>query len=82
MTDEEPGNIVLNILRKLQDGQSRLEHGQNMTNERLSAVEHHLAGLVVSVNRFNDDLDELKSRVHRIERRLELTDDPADEPGG
>lgn len=76
MTDEEPDNIVLNILRRLQEGQSRLEHGQKMTNERLAAVEHHLAGLVVGVNRFNDDLDELKGRVHRIERRLELTDEP------
>lgn len=80
MTDE-PDNIVLNILRELRTDVGELKQGQQQTNERLTAVEHHLAGLVHGQMRFNDDVDGLRSRVERIERRLSLADEPADEPG-
>ena len=80
----EPDNIVLEILRRLQDGQSglldRVEFGFQQTNERLAAIEHHMAGFHTSLMRFNDDVDDLKVRVNRIERRLDLVDEPSDEP--
>lgn len=83
---DEPDNIVLEILHRLQNGQvdldRRMERGFQQTNERLASIEHHVAGLVHGQMRFNDDVDDLKSRVKRIERRLDLVDDPSGEPGG
>ncbi len=69
-------NIMLEILKKLQAGQSRLEDGQRQTNERLAAIEHHMAGFHLSLTTHTDEMDTLKSRIDRIERRLELADDP------
>ncbi len=71
-------NIMLAILKKLQAGQSRLEDGQRQTNERLAAIEHHMAGFHVTLTTYMDEIDALKNRVDRIERRLELSDDPGD----
>ena len=80
MTDE-PDNIVLNILRELRTDMADLQQGQKQTNERLTAIEHHVAGLVHGQLRFNDDVDDLRARIGRVERRLKLSDEPADEPG-
>ena len=71
-------NIMLEILKKLQVGQSHLEQGQRQTNERLAAIEHHMAGFHVTLTTYMDNIDSLKNRVDRIERRLELVDDPQD----
>lgn len=72
----EPDNIVLNILREMRTDIGDLKQGQKQTNERLTAVEHHLAGLVHGQMRFNDETDDLRERISRIERRLELVDEP------
>ncbi len=37
-------NLVIDILRKIQGDISALREGQNATNQRLSAIEHHMAG--------------------------------------
>ena len=74
MMSEEPGNIVLSILREMRTDMHDLKHGQRQTNERLTAIEHHVAGLVHGQARFNDDVDDLKARIERIERRLDLVD--------
>ncbi len=71
---EEPDNVVLNLLREMRKDMHDLKHGQRQTNERLAAVEHHLAGLVHGQIRVNDHVDELRNRVERIERRLQLQD--------
>lgn len=73
---DEPDNIVLNLLREMRQDIHDLKQGQKQTNERLTAVEHHLAGLVHGQMRFNDDVDGLRARMARIERRLDLIDDP------
>ena len=72
--------LMLDILQKLQDGQSQLQHSHRMTNERLSAIEHHLAGIAISVNRSTDEMDMVKARIDRIERRLEISNEPPTEP--
>lgn len=77
--NDEPDNIVLSMLREMRKDLGDLKQGQKQTNERLSSIEHHVTGIVVSINRFNDDADGLRDRVRRIERRLDLVDDPADD---
>ena len=74
--DTEPDHIVLNILREMRGDLGQLKSGQQQTNERLATIEHHLAGFHGSLVRFGDDVDDLKARVDRIERRLNLSDDP------
>ena len=71
-------NIVIEILRDLQGGQAHLRSGQQQTNERLAAIEHHMAGFHGSLVRFDTVVEELEHRVARIERRLQLSDpDPS-----
>ena len=52
---EEPDNIVLNILREMRKDIADLKQGQRQTNERLSVMEHHLAGLVTGQVRVHHD---------------------------
>ncbi len=75
----ETDNVMLEILKQLQAGQSRLEGGQRQTNERLAAIEHHMAGFHVSLTSYSDDIDGLKERVSLLERRLEISSDPSGE---
>jgi hypothetical protein len=44
------------------------------TKMRLSSIDDHLAGVIMSVSGFNSRLDRIEERVGRIERRLDLTD--------
>jgi archaellum component FlaC len=41
---------------------------------RLSAIDDHLAGIMMSISGINNRLDRVEERVGRIERRLELTE--------
>ncbi|NJN47229.1 MAG: hypothetical protein HC808_12940 [Candidatus Competibacteraceae bacterium] len=63
---------MLEILKHLQGGLSRLEDGQRQTNERLAAIEHHMAGFHMTQVSYMDELSTLRNRVERIERRLDL----------
>lgn len=76
--NKQSDDIVLEILRAMRTDVGDLKTGQRQTNERLAAIEHHMAGFHGSLVRFNDDVDDLKDRVARLERRLELVDDPAE----
>jgi hypothetical protein len=64
---EEPDNLVLVLLRKLDTHTERMADDLRDLKVRMTSVEEGLAGL-------NRRLDRLDSRVERIERRLELAD--------
>ncbi|QQN61746.1 hypothetical protein JIR23_19150 [Bradyrhizobium diazoefficiens] len=66
MTDQ-PDNIVLAILRKIDQRTERMADDLQDLKTRVTAVEEGLAGV-------NRRLDRLEIRVDRIERRLELSD--------
>lgn len=74
MTDDTQ-NLVLEHLRairaKLDEHSNRLD-GIEM---QLSALGQQIAGLTTAVYGGGSDLQELRRRVERIERRLELRDD-------
>ena len=74
---QEPRDIVLELLRRIDRNVDGLSKDLISLTLRMAAVERHLAGLVTSDVDHNSELDRLKSRVNRIEHRLELTD-PAD----
>lgn len=66
MTDQ-PDNIVLALLRKIDQRTERMAEDLQDLKVRVTAVEEGLAGV-------NRRLDRLEIRVDRIERRLELSD--------
>jgi len=73
MTDQ-PENLIIEILRKIQTDIGELKEQQRTTNLRLSAIEHHMAGFHTSATSSHDEIDELRRRVEQLERRLELRD--------
>jgi len=67
-------NLVLEHLRAIRATLG--EHSNELAGIRLeiSAMGQQLAGLTAAVYSGKSELDSLKRRVERIERRLELTD--------
>ena len=63
----EPDNVVLVLLRNIDERTGRIVDDLQDLKIRLTSVEEGLAGV-------NRRLDRLDARVDRIERRLELTD--------
>jgi archaellum component FlaC len=66
---KEPDNIVLAILRKIDQRTERMAEDLQDLKVRVTSVEEGLAGV-------NRRLDRLENRVERIEQRLELSDAP------
>jgi archaellum component FlaC len=64
---EGPDNLVLSMLRKIDQRTERMAEDLHDVKVRLTAVEEGLAGV-------NRRLDRLEVRVERIERRLEIVD--------
>jgi archaellum component FlaC len=64
---DEPDNIVLAILRKIDQRTERMAEDLQDMKVRLTSVEEGLAGV-------NRRLDRLDHRLERIEPRLELSD--------
>jgi len=66
---EEPDNLVLVLLRRLDTKMDRLIDDVHELKVRMSSVETNLAGVQRRIDRLED-------RVERIERRLNLVSQP------
>lgn len=66
--------LMHDLLKDMRGSLAKLEQGQRLTNERLGAIEHHMAGFHVTVSSHNEEIDTIKERIERIERRLEITE--------
>jgi len=64
---DEPDNLVLQYLRRIDTKVDRLAEEVHDVKIRLTAIEEALAGV-------NRRIDRLEVRVERIERRLDLVD--------
>ena len=71
---EETTNLVLEHLRHIRSRVDGLTDAMRQVVLRLGAMERHLAGLHVSDVSQNAEIEQMKGRLQRIERRLELTD--------
>ncbi|WP_269513561.1 hypothetical protein [Brevundimonas subvibrioides] len=66
---DEPDNIVLTLLRRMDTKLDRVLDDISDLKVRMTHVEEGLAGV-------NRRLDRLETRVDRIEKRLDLVDHP------
>jgi hypothetical protein len=66
---DEPDNLVLTLLRRMDQKLDRVIDDVHDLKVRMTSVEEGLAGI-------HRRLDRLEIRVDRIERRLELTEQP------
>lgn len=66
--------LMHDLLKDMRGSLAKLEQGQRLTNERLGAIEHHMAGFHVTVSSNNEEIDTIKERIARLERRMEITD--------
>ena len=73
MTDDTT-NIVLEHLRHIRARVDGLTDDMRQVILRLGAIERHVAGLHISDVSQNAEIDMLKTRLDRVERRLELAD--------
>ncbi len=71
---EETTNLVLEHLRHIRASVDGLRDDMRQFIMRLASIERHHRGLHVSEVDQNVEIDRIKERLERIERRLELTD--------
>ena len=70
----ELNSLVLEHLRAIRADIADLKREVAGNSIQLSALGQQVAGLSVAVYGGKSDMDEVKRRIDRIERRLELTD--------
>lgn len=70
----EPDNLVLELLRAIRGDITELKRDSLATTMQLSAMGQQLAGLTAAVYAGHSEVDSLKSRVERIERRLNIAE--------
>jgi hypothetical protein len=71
---EETTNLVLEHLRHIRSRVDGLADDMRQVILRLGAQDRHLVGRQISEVGQNTEIDRIKQRLQRIERRLELTD--------
>lgn len=71
-------DIVIQILRNLQNGQSEIKHNldsfRSDMNLQLAALNEKFSGQVLSEIEIRKELSELRERLQRVEKRLDLID--------
>jgi hypothetical protein len=72
---EQATNLVLEHLRHIRGRVDGLTDDMRQVMLRLGAVERHLARMHISDVSQNSEIEQLRGREQRIERRLELTED-------
>lgn len=65
---------LFEVLKRIQTKLDTLEQKIDDLGVRLLAVEQHMSALQISEYRQNSELDRLRSRIERIEKRLDLVD--------
>lgn len=73
MTDER-ADLMLEILKGLQNDLAAVGRDQVAQRIRLHAIEDHQRGILTSLYGMQSDVADLKIGIDRIERRLGLTD--------
>ncbi|MCI0617487.1 hypothetical protein L0244_31315 [bacterium] len=71
-------DIVIQILRNLQNGQSEIKYNldslRSDMNLQLPALNEKFSGQMLSEIEIRKELSELRERLQRVEKRLDLVD--------
>ena len=70
----EPDNLVLEHLRAIRGDMTKMSDRMDTLATEMTAMRHHLFGAITTLNHDHVDIAEIKVRLDRIERRLELVD--------
>lgn len=70
----EPENLVLEHLRGIRGELAKLANWMETMSSEMTALRHHVFGAITTQNHDHVDIAEIKVRLDRIERRLELVD--------
>ena len=68
-------NLVLEQLRAIRADSAELKRHAESTNVQLASMGQQIGALTTAVYGGRSDIDELRRRLDRVERRLELADD-------
>ena len=71
---DEPTNLVLEHLRRIDRKVDGLGVDMQQVILRLGSIERHMAGLSITEVNQNAEIDRIKARLDRVEQRLELSD--------
>jgi len=82
---EVTNELIFDVLKQNKARMTHLEDGQQEIKGRIGSLSEQMRGLASSLGAAHTDtgniylsLDKLDQRVHRIEKRLELADHPAE----
>ena len=67
-------NLVLEQLRAMRTHMARMDENIAAIRTEMTSIRHHVRGVEIQQDAHHDDIASLKTRVDRIERRLELVD--------
>lgn len=70
---EEPDNLVLRYLRKLDEKIDRIDERQQETNAELRSIKTHLSAFMQAELAQDGAIASIPARLDKIERRLDLS---------
>ena len=70
----EPANLVLEHLGASRGEVTKLADGMHTLSIEMTAMRHHLHGAITTQNSDHVEIAEIKVRLDRIEKRLDLVD--------
>jgi hypothetical protein len=71
---EKPESILIEDMQHFDERQARFEDSLRDMSARLSSIESYLATMHGDAARHGGEIEPIKARLDRIERRLELYD--------
>lgn len=71
---EDPDNLGLDHLRAIRGDMARMAEAMRDISVEMRAMRQHLSGVVTLQDHDHGDLTDIKQRLERIERRLDLVD--------
>ena len=70
----EPENLMLEPLRAIRGDMAKMADWMHTMSVEMTAIRQHLAGVVTIQEHDHGDIANLKVRLDRIEKRLDLVD--------
>ena len=70
----EPDNLVLEYLRAIRGDMTKMATEMHMMRVEMTAMRHAITGHSIQLGHDQDEIAVLKTRVDRIEKRLDLID--------